>query len=299
MNKINKFFSVLSQFSIKQSFIVMFSAIVELAYDMIPRDFLMMKKVLNIVYQYDNKSKKVGNCNLLQIDHGLKNAPFKILLRRESTDFHVFYDIFIKDQFKPLTDLIHEMSYTNVSVVVDVGAYVGCSSVYFKLLFPSASIYAIEPDLKNHAILNQNVSINNYSDIILIKDALWTDNSLLKIGNDFADGREWAIRVKPAGTQFASNMDRHVKGITLDDISAMYLIKKIDILKINIEGAEKYLFNNAATAAKLLSKVNILYLDVHPQEIEISHVEDLVRQIGFQTRIVDETVLAYRNNLIT
>ena len=71
-----------------------------------------------------------------------------MFIRGGSTDFVALKQIFVQGEHSYLEHIRHRPR-----VVLDAGANVGFSSVYFNLLFPTARIYALEPDEDNYNML--------------------------------------------------------------------------------------------------------------------------------------------------
>ena len=69
-----------------------------------------------------------------------KRAHHPMLGRRGTSDLDVFGQIFSGDEYASVSDL------ENVSFVIDGGANVGYSAVYFLSCYPAATVVSIEPD---------------------------------------------------------------------------------------------------------------------------------------------------------
>jgi len=60
-------------------------------------------------------------------------------------------------------------------LIIDAGANIGISALYFAQRFPDAKIYAIEPEEGNFELLKKNC--NGRPNIILKKAALWNHST--------------------------------------------------------------------------------------------------------------------------
>ena len=56
---------------------------------------------------------------------------------------------------------------TERPVIIDGGANIGLSIIYFKKLYPDANIVAFEPDRKVFNVLEKNIESFNFSDVSL------------------------------------------------------------------------------------------------------------------------------------
>ena len=112
-------------------------------------------------------------------------------------------------------------------IIVDCGANIGLSVMYFKRLYPAARIIAFEPDPIAFEVLRANVVRNGFSGVELHNSALWSIDGESSFVPDGADGGR--LSVASAGPGLVN-----VKVESL----RRYLGPRIDMLKIDIEGAE-------------------------------------------------------------
>jgi FkbM family methyltransferase len=146
-------------------------------------------------------------------------------------------------------------------LIIDGGANVGYASVYFANKYPDAQIIAIEPDPGNCALFRKNCA--SYPNVELIQGGLWTSSTDLVIENSTAES--WAFRVVEAPSSIA----RSFKGFTVADILRRSGKRHIDLLKLDVEGAEEQLFS--ANYESWIGCVKNLVIEVHSQ-----HSRDVV-----------------------
>jgi FkbM family methyltransferase len=170
-----------------------------------------------------------------------------IIIRRKGSDIRVFKQIFLDEVY------FFFPANFNPELIIDAGANVGYSSIWFSLRFPEAKILAIEPEEENFQILNKN--INSYKKIIPLKSALWFEETFLKIHNPNA--ASWAFRTVIGNANESGN----VKTITIPALLESYPGKRIDLLKIDIEGAEFELFKN--NSEEWLGFVDMIMIETH------------------------------------
>ena len=153
----------------------------------------------------------------------------KVHIRKRSSDFKVFQQVMVFDQYN-----YNGLNGSLVKTVIDLGANVGLSALYFKTKYPQAKIIAVEPEIKNYGQLVKNVS--GCSDVHALNNAIWYENKEQEI---YDGGRgEYAFRIVEATGQKVGV----TTCITINDIVKKYNLTSIDLLKIDIEGAEKELF---------------------------------------------------------
>ncbi|WP_408011833.1 FkbM family methyltransferase [Pseudalkalibacillus sp. A8] len=97
-------------------------------------------------------------------------------------------------------------------------------------------------------------NIRNYDQIELLHAGLWNKNTYLRV-KDVGLG-EWGMMVE----EIERSELGAFKAVTIDSIVADFGIEEIDILKLNIEGAEKEYFTRVR---ELVGKVKILIIELH------------------------------------
>lgn len=174
----------------------------------------------------------------------LSGTDTKIRLRTFSSDIDVFEQIFIDEDYRCGVNL-------EPKTILDAGANIGLSAVYFALSFPGADIIALEPEDTNYRFLEFNTK--NFSRITLLKKGLWYKNTKLNITN--LDEAKFSFSL----AEDDKSPDA-VEGVTVDELMQEYGLETIDILKIDIEGAEKEVFTGKPA---WLSKVKMIFIELH------------------------------------
>ena len=174
----------------------------------------------------------------------LRHGP--LVIRQGTTDSEVFKAILVRRDYRLPVDI-------NPTLIIDGGAYVGYSSIYFSLKYPRAKIIAVEPNDSNFEILEKNT--RNFSNIQRIKAGLWDKNASLKI-RDCGSGA-WGYRTE----ELEETTNSELQGITVNALLEDSGFDRIDILKLDIEGAEKRIF--ARDFEVWLQKVTILAIEIH------------------------------------
>lgn len=170
----------------------------------------------------------------------------KLIIRRGTSDHYVFRDIFLFGEFKLPVDI-------DPDFIIDAGAYTGLSALYYSKTYPNAKIIAVEPESSNFKVLNQNTVDN--SNIECIQAGLWSENALLKIAD--VKKEKWAFTLE----RVKEGEEYDIRSVTVSKLLEDSDFDRIDILKIDIEGAEKELFST--NSKKWLNKVNIIVLELH------------------------------------
>lgn len=130
-------------------------------------------------------------------------------------------------------------------VVIDLGAYSGLSSIVFKdKVGPAGTVIAVEADPKNFASLN--INLKKYLDLTGMKidtlnAAIWTHNNGIRFSSESTMGSTAADIVQHLGDRGAEHM--HIPSITLESILDRFNLARVDFLKVDVEGAENYIFD--------------------------------------------------------
>lgn len=177
-----------------------------------------------------------------------------LVFRYNSSDTNVFSQIFITDEYRPLTDL------RDVKSIIDCGAYVGFSSTYFLSKFPEARVLAVEPDPKNYQLLKQNLSPYRER-VTTINAAVWSRSVGLKLRSGRpGEETEWMTTVRECHR--GEQADLHA--VDIEKLLQLNNHDEIDILKMDIEGAEAVVFSE--NFEPWIKKVRAFAIELHDEE---------------------------------
>jgi len=211
----------------------------------------LLKDILKPVYLYLS-NKKIRELYRLYDKYG----RFKRYVEVENLRF-LNYVFVVPDvpsfiwQFKEIfVDEIYKFKSNSYNpIIYDCGANVGVSVAYFKELYPNAIIKAFEADPYIGNILEKNLEKNGlYKNVEIIKKAVWINNDKLEFSKEGADG----------GSIYGDRNKTIVNAIRLKELIEKE--KKIDMLKIDIEGAEYEVLKDCSN---VLNKVDNLFVEYH------------------------------------
>lgn len=180
-----------------------------------------------------------------EFDAPIPGSAKKILLRLGTTDVAAFEHVFINDEYG--FSLAQQPS-----IIIDAGANVGMSAAYFALRYPLAKIVAIEPEPSNFAMLKKNAEL--FPQIIPVNAALWSHEGLMHVED--AGGGHWGMRV----TECQAATETTVPATTLQALMQKLRIQYVDLLKIDVEGAECEIF---ADATSWINHVGVICAELH------------------------------------
>ncbi len=169
---------------------------------------------------FDTKTFKIGS--------KIKNLYFR--LADITTFFEVFYD------------KVYKVEIMEPKTIVDLGSHIGLTTLYFQSIWPEATFYCVEPSPKNFKILEMNVNSAN-----LFPIAIAAKNGVLNFDENGLG----------SNNKLSENGNIQVKGKTFDLFCVDNNLKKIDVLKIDIEGAEDFLLQSINSWKHIVSFIII------------------------------------------
>lgn len=175
--------------------------------------------------------------------------PYPLFLRTRTSDISTYHHIFVDAGYE--VELRKEPK-----VIIDGGSNIGLSAIYFANHYPQAKVIAVEPEIANFTLSLKN--FKPYPNIIPIRAALWkndTDIDLIDPGLGY-----WGFQTTEHITCSSDSFVGKVAGMTIDKIMMDHDIEFVDILKIDIEGAEREVFEDAS---KWIDKVGVIIIELH------------------------------------
>lgn len=144
----------------------------------------------------------------------------------------------------------------NGSVVLDLGAYSGLTSILFdQLVGNKGQVIAVDADKVNIQYIKKNFSLYEKmtgKKISLLEGAVWEDNNGLIFSSE---GNMGSSATSIIGQQ--RGIITKTLSFTLSAIAKKYHLKRIDFIKCDIEGAESVIFKDKKFFQKYKPKVII------------------------------------------
>ena len=170
---------------------------------------------------------------------------------------HVFSEIFIGECY-PINKSIEEGK-----VIIDIGANIGFFTIYALIKIPYSQIIAVEANPNNFKVLEENIINNNLNNNVKIFNNVVTSN---KNQQPFylSNNPGWSSIYNKRG---AKNGERiYLKPITLSGLFKKNNLKIIDLLKIDIEGAEYDILLNDNFLDNYVVKELFVEIDKNPRD---------------------------------
>lgn len=239
------------------------------------KDAFVQMEVVKWVLRRGGAVRSERNGLLIFVHAATGQPPVQVFLRKATSDFYVFRQVFMEEEYHELVPLIENRSAE--LQIIDAGANIGTTTLWLKSNFPNARIISVEADQENFHCLARNIDLNrDMSGLMPLYRALWINEDELAIHSDFRDGKSHSKSVSAEGSGV-----RNVKGIKASQLKSM-LSGEINIFKIDIEGAEQHLFNDEVMAAEVLENVKVVAIELHPEWVDEEKVVDQFRRLGYQ-----------------
>lgn len=122
--------------------------------------------------------------------------------------------------------------------VIDAGAFIGRHTLaYARDVGPSGRVIAIEPHPENFRLLQRNVRQNGYSNVTCVQCAL----------SDYSGQGHLAYDRETSTSALSPGQSRSVpvRVRTLDDLLSELQVRQVDLMKVDVEGAELSLLRGA------------------------------------------------------
>lgn len=195
--------------------------------------------------------------NYFPVNIKFRKLTQTIFLRTYKGDIDIFYEIFQKKIYSvPAVT-------QDVSVIIDLGANIGLSAIYFTALFPNSRILCVEPGEENFHFLLRNLAPGIQSGNILT----------LKAAVMGSDGMASYVDSRMQYNGKVTNGDiKNTEAYSMNSLFNKYNIQSADLIKMDIEGAEKELFQNNT---EWLSDVKCLIIEMHSDDIRDSCIAKL------------------------
>ncbi|MEM7347878.1 MAG: FkbM family methyltransferase [Chloroflexota bacterium] len=170
-----------------------------------------------------------------------KGYQHPFLVRANHSDPRLVVTIFLQKQYQtPYKD--------KIKLIIDLGGNIGYSAIFFAQQYPEATIVVLEPDITNYKILLKNVA--PYPNILPLNQGVWWRKARLAVTNP--NSASW-------GVQFAE-ANKGVEAVTIGSLLETYGQGKHTMIKMDIEGAEKDIFEKDTG---WISNILAIQLEIH------------------------------------
>lgn len=231
----------------------------------------IIKNILDNIANYRHnkiyRPLEIDNSEIERLKKGVGNKETFLFGKKiEITSFfwyiHGLNEIFLEKTYQ-------FNSKKETPLILDCGANIGLSAIFFKQLYPKSKVIAFEADADISNILRSNLHSFGFDDVQIESKAVWTENTTLSFKSDGAVGGQ--ISEDGEGTT-------KIEAIRLKD----YLKTEVDFLKIDIEAVE---YDVLTDCAEDLSNVNNIFIEYHSflkNEQKLDEILLILKKAGFK-----------------
>lgn len=230
--------------------------------------------------------------NLLHLNYKINNDDYNFELKKKTSDALVFHQIIIKEEFKNVINYMMSKS-ISCNLMIDAGANIGLTTIYFKSFFHNLKIFSLEPSEEVFSRLERNIQINNLQNVTLINKGIWSHSTRLKGDYSFLDGLDWSFRLVEA----KENDQALFEVCSISDLITEYKMESIDFLKMDIEGGESEVFKSNANM-EWLAHVKVIAIEIHDQFADRVAIEKILISNQFDLSFSGELTIGLNRNLI-
>ncbi len=238
------------------------------------------------LYFFDGRCLKFNNnYSISRID---KVSPNELKLRLgSSSDLDVFQQTFFWKEYEYAIRIFKDkLGCMNNLNILDCGANIGLVSVLFKNKFHNSKILTVEPNQRNFELLTFN--LKGFQGIINLNAGIWNETTKLGVGKAFRDGKDWSFRLEKNG-------EKKIQAFSISYLIAKYKFTILDILKIDIEGAEEIVFDENSDL-KFLDVTKCIIIEIHDEVSSRKNINAILRLYNFSIHTVGELTVGINKN---
>ena len=143
------------------------------------------------------------------------------------------------------------------SVIIDIGAHIGSTALYFHAHYPAASVYAFEPNIYNYRYLHENTKY--FEKIVTFQHGLFDK----EIEVPLYSGKDNSGQSSVMKSNYAETISEIIRLKKASEEIKKLNIEKISILKIDTEGCEIPVLKDIAP---MIKDIDIIYLEYHSED---------------------------------
>lgn len=144
-----------------------------------------------------------------------------------------------------------------VRTILDIGANIGASAVWFSLLYPEATIHAFEPGSEPWALFERNTA--DRPNVVGHHHGLFDRDLVVPLYRGVDDPMTASVSKGSETTEVADSIELR----SLPEWMAANDVTEIDILKVDTEGCELPILRSIEA---LLPSVRVIYLEYHSED---------------------------------
>jgi FkbM family methyltransferase len=199
--------------------------------------------------------------------------------RNNPHDFATFCEVSLEEAYQ------NELA--TADFIIDGGGNIGLTAAYFANQYPGASIATVEPDSGNFAVLQRNTAA--YPNIHPLQGGVWSRTAHLRIVDKGVGHNAFTV------TEVAAPTPDSLQAYSIADIMALHQQTQVDIVKLDIEGAEKQVL--AEGYESWLPRTRLLIVELHDRMVPgcSKALFSAICQYDFRLELRGENLFFYNN----
>jgi FkbM family methyltransferase len=194
------------------------------------------------------------------------------LRNNKGSDLFIFSEIFIKNSYDLDLNIVPEN-------ILDLGANIGLTTVYFAKKFPDSNFACVEPIEDNIRQLQRNIELNGINAHIF-KGAVAIEDGEVEMELGEKDYAHRIAGFKDTDIGFGNFKKRTVKAFSIETILKNLNWDRINLLKIDIEGYEQELLSKSN---EWLRSIDLIMLEVH-SNFKLNDLLKIAEQYNFDVQ---------------
>ena len=205
---------------------------------------------------------------------------YNISYLEQSSADHIFSEIFIGDCY-PLAE-----NNKDKKIIVDIGANIGLFTFYAKIKFPNSKIFSVEANPDNFKILEKNINENKLRDCVRVFNNVCS-SSIGKQPFYLSTNPGWSSSYNKRGAENGEMI--YLEPLSLSKLFQLNNINRVDVLKLDIEGAEYDILLNDDFLDNYPIKELFVEVDKNPRDKKytFSQLTDLLEKYFESIRITN------------
>jgi FkbM family methyltransferase len=217
----------------------------------------------------------------LRLRYKVDSNQYPVWFRNQTTDYATLVSCFEKGYHRPVHPLPAH------PIILDLGSNVGYTIIDFKLHYSDARVFGVEMDEKNFNLCKKNLA--GLSDVEVIHAAVWYEDAQVEYDADVAAD---AFTI---GKTTDASKKKAVPAFSLPTLLARWGLDHVDYIKLDIEGAEKQLFELGDSG--WLERVGQISIELH-DTYSPEKMADVLKKYGMKSELSKlhwSTVIGWRS----
>ena len=213
----------------------------------------------------------------------LKKLQHPFSMRKNPYDYATFEEVLLREDYN--VDFGFEPR-----TIIDGGANIGLTSLYFASKYPDAKIVSVEPDKENFLLLEKNTK--PYQGISPLNAGIWNRKANLEIVDGGLGNNSFTVK------EVKDDSRTSINALSITDIIDLQQWKNADVVKLDIEGSEKNVFESGYE--QWLPNIKVLIIELHDRMMSgcTEAVFNAISKYNFSNETKGENHIFYNKDLL-